>query len=375
MASTRILLNDPKTVSLWSKYLRHEAPKATKIGSLISTSPNAIIHQMTEMNKSAGNNVTFSLRIAPHGRGVTEGETAIGNSEALTFLNDELYINELIHSIKVPNKGSIDQQRTMVNLRSEAAGGLKEWIANRMSIMFFIHVCGYTSSKIFIDGRSPVAVEPVYYGFNKPMEPTSERILRPDSTAATSDDKLTDKAKHKMTLALIDEAVTMAKTANPMIRPVNVEGSELYVMYLHPNQVHQLRTDAGNNQWTDITKHAYAGLPSKNPIFKGSLGIYNGVVLREAHHVCNGVHGTTKEPVPEVHRAVLLGSQSCVIAYGRGSGPNTYEINEEFKDLNRWYIMGMQTLIGMKKTRFRSNDGKDYQDYGVIVVPTYSKLR
>lgn len=374
MAVTRVLADDLKAVSEWSQILRHEIPKATPIGNLIGTSQESIIQQITDTNKGYGDNVTFHLMLTPHGMGVSEGETAVGNSEALTFLTDKLMINELVHSIRVDNKGSISQQRTKINLRAQCAIGLKRWFADRMSHMFFIQAAGYDAKTIIMNGRDPIDMTPKIYGYNKPLPPSDMRIIRPDNK--TKDEELTDFAKHKMTLALINEAVTRARTANPQIAPVNVEGSELYVMYLHPNQVHQLRSDVGANQWIDIMKHSYGGLPKSNPIFKGALGIYNGVVLREAAHVSMGVHSTNKTPEKDVRRAVLLGAQSVVIAYGRGGGVNTYNLKEEQFDYERQYSLALKTIFGMKKTRYSlTGDPTNAQDFGVITVATSSKLK
>ncbi|SPU27038.1 Uncharacterised protein [Candidatus Bartonella washoeensis] len=61
----------------------------------------------------------------------------------------------------------------------------------------------------------------------------------------------------------------------------------------------------------------YATSRAKNPIFDGSLGMYNGVILREAVHVTHGVNSTTNAPVQNVRRAVLLGAQSAVMVLGK----------------------------------------------------------
>ncbi|CAK01443.1 phage related protein [Bartonella tribocorum] len=289
MATTHIGTHDPQSVKLWSQKLSNEVLKATKIAPLIGKSSNSIIQLYNETHKSAGDSVTFSLLVNLFGDGVTQGETLEGNEEALQFMNDRLVINELLHAARVANNDSIDQQRILPNLRKKAKEGLVRWYANRLSIMFFLQVCGYTARTISIDGRE-VYIKPVYYGFNEIMAPSSERIIRPDGK--TKDEDLTDKAKHSFSLKLIDEAVKQAKLANPQISPVHVNGDDVYVLYLHPTQVMQLRTNTETGEWLDIQKSVYATSRAKNPIFDGSLGMYNGVVLREAIHVTHGVKFT-----------------------------------------------------------------------------------
>ncbi|EJF77796.1 hypothetical protein MCQ_01486 [Candidatus Bartonella washoeensis Sb944nv] len=370
MAVTRIDINDPQAVQAWSKKLNSEVIKATKIAPLIGESSNSIIQLKEETHKGKGDSVTFSLLVQLFGDGVTEGETLEGNEESLQFMNDQLIINELSHGVRVANEGSIDQQRILPSLRKSAKEALVRWYANRLSIMFFLQVCGYTANTISVDGRQ-LYIKPVHYGFNQPTAPSSKRIIRPD--AKTSDEDLKEKGKHSFSLKLIDEAVECAKLANPQISPVNIGGDSVYVLYLHPKQVTQLRTNTAAGEWLDIQKSVYATSRAKNPIFDGSLGMYNGVILREAVHVTHGVNSTTNAPVQNVRRAVLLGAQSAVIGFGKNHSATRYTIEEEYFDYKREFGAAAKTLIGMKKTRFLSPySSQGAQDFATIVIPTCS---
>ncbi|MET3560789.1 N4-gp56 family major capsid protein [Bartonella japonica] len=370
MATTHIGTHDPQSVKLWSQKLSNEVLKATKIAPLIGKSSNSIIQLYNETHKSAGDSVTFSLLVNLFGDGVTQGETLEGNEEALQFMNDRLVINELLHAARVANDDSIDQQRILPNLRKKAKEGLVRWYANRLSIMFFLQVCGYTARTISVDGRE-LYIKPVHYGFNEIMAPSSERIIRPDGK--TKDEDLTDKAKHSFSLKLIDEAVKQAKLANPQISPVHINGDDVYVLYLHPTQVMQLRTNTAAGEWLDIQKSVYATSRAKNPIFDGSLGMYNGVVLREAIHVTHGVNSTNNTAVKSVRRAVFLGAQSAIIGFGKNHSATNYTLKEEYFDYEREFGVAAKTLIGMKKTRFQMpNSAQTAQDFGTIVIPTYS---
>ncbi|WP_375666673.1 N4-gp56 family major capsid protein [Bartonella sp. TT121SHDZB] len=370
MATTNIGINDPHTLKTWARMLDAEVSKATPISPLMGKGSNSIIQVKTETQKGKGDCVTFSLRAQLSGRGVSEGETLEGNEEALQFLHDKLYINELYHGTRIPNEGTIDSQRTLFNLREEAKNSLSDWYADRLSLMFFIHACGYTANRLHFEGDL-IDLDPLFWGFNAPLAPSSKRIVRPE--AKTKDEELTEKAKHSFNLKLIDEAVQSAKLANPKIRPVRVNGESVYVLYLHPIQVTQLRTNTEAGQWLDIQKAAYTGSRSKNPIFDGSLGMYNGVILRESEHVTNGVKSTDSTRVAGVRRAVLLGAQSVVMAFGKSYGDTRYKIEEETFDYKREYGFGVHTIIGMKKTRFQMpGRAQGAQDFGTIVIPTYS---
>lgn len=359
MAVTSYGVNDALAMKAWSKKLAVEVSKATPIAPLIGTSANSIIQMKDELNKDKGDKVTFGLRMQLNGAGVTEGETLEGNEEALTTYSDSIYINELAHAVRVKNEGTIDVQRVPFSLRREATDGLKDWYADRMSLAFFAQVAGYTAPTIDFEGVT-ITLSSKYLGFNTPTAASATRILRAGSVA--NDESLT--STNIFTLDLIDKAVEKAKTANPKIRPVRIDGGNHYVMYLHPYQVTSLRTDTSVGQWMDIQKAAEKR-GGDNPIFSGALGVYNNVVLREAEHVTQGVSSTTTK-VMNVRRAVLLGAQSAVAAFGMKFTPEKYDMREELFDYQRELGVSVHTVFGMKKTVFNS------VDFGTIVVPTYA---
>lgn len=360
MATTTYGVNDALAVKLWSKKLAEEVSKATPIAPLMGTSSNSIIQLKTETNKGKGDKVTFGLRRQLVGDGVSESQILEGNEEALTTYSDSIFINELAYAVRVKNEGTIDAQRVPFSLRQEAKDGLVDWYADRLSMMFFIQACGYTAPDMTFEGRA-VTLKPVHWGFNAPIAPSVGRIIRAGGQA--NDQSLT--SSDVFTLDLIDKAVEMAKVANPKIRPVRVDGGNHYVMYLHPYQVTDLRTNTSTGQWLDIQKAAERR-GSSNPIFSGALGVYNGVILREAEHVTPGVNSSTGAQVSTVRRAVLLGAQSCVAAFGMNKSPTRYKIVEELFDYQRELGVSVQTILGMKKTVF------DSTDFGTVVVSTYA---
>jgi N4-gp56 family major capsid protein len=153
-----------------------------------------------------------------------------------------------------------------------------------------------------------------------------------------------------------------------MVRPVRIGGQKKYVMYLHPYQVTSLRTNSSSGQWLDIQKAAMAGMDStKSPIYTGALGEYNGVILRVSQDVTQGVNSSTGAAISTVRRAVLLGAQAAVCAYGQAnSGPNKYRWNEELLDHKRKLEVSAWSIWGLKKTVFNS------ADFGCVVVSTYA---
>lgn len=358
MSYTSFGVNDALAVKLWSKKLAVEALKATEIAPLIGEDSNSIIQRKTETSKGAGDKVTFGLRMQLSGDGFSESDTAEGNGESLTRYSDSILLNELGHVVAAKSENTIDAQRVPFDLREECKDGLADWWGKRMSVTFFNQVCGNTATS---GTGYPSSTK--YTGLNAAIAPTSTRIIRAGSQA--TDQALT--SSNTFTLDLIDKAKEMAKVASPQVRPVMVGGKKKYVMYLHPYQVTDLRTNTSTGQWLDIQKSAMmGGQVSNNPIYSGALGEYNEVILRESHDVTVGVNSSTSATVTTVRRAVLLGAQSAVMAFGQKNSPGKYRWNEELYDHKRKLEVSAWSIFGLKKTVFNSTD------FGTVIVSTYA---
>ncbi|PSA72426.1 hypothetical protein BT092_11725, partial [Corynebacterium diphtheriae] len=101
------------------------------------------------------------------------------------------------------------EQRIPFSIREEARSGLTDWWATRMDVSLFNQLCGYTPQT---DTR--------YTGNNAVISATSTRVVRQDAVA--NDNSLS--TSNKFTIDSIDEAVAVAKTLSPMIRPVRHRG-------------------------------------------------------------------------------------------------------------------------------------------------------
>lgn len=364
MGYTSYPVNDALAVKLWSRSLEHEALKYTDIGPLIGRTPNSIIQQKTETQKGPGDQITFGIRMQLNGAGFSENDLAEGNGEQLTTYNDALVINELGNVVGVKSRFTIDQQRVPFNLREEGRDGLSDWWAKRYSVAFFNQVCGFTPQN---DVR--------YTGLNPVIAPSAGRIIRANGKA--SDDLLV--AGDEFTLNLLDSVKLAATTATPPIRPVKLGGgdrmrrdfnktlTDKFVVMLHPNQIAQIRANTSSGQWFDIEKAAMqGGRVTESPIYSGAMGEYNGMIIRSAIDVTNGVHGTTGAEVTTAKRGVMLGGQAAIMAFGQDNGPNRYRWNEELFDHKRKLEISAWSIHGLKKSRYNA------VDYGTYVIASFS---
>ncbi|MBL8773885.1 MAG: N4-gp56 family major capsid protein, partial [Phenylobacterium sp.] len=331
-------VNDPSAQKLWSKKLEREALKATFIGGFMGEGTNALIQIKPELKKNAGDKITTTLRMQLSGAGVMGDGTLEGNEEPLTTYTDNLFIDQLRHAVR--SKGKMSEQRVPWSVRAEAKDGLTDWWAERFDTWFFNQVCGYT-----------VQTDLRYTGLNAVTAPST--VIRP---TGSTDQGLG--SGNVFTLDLIDRAVAAAKKASPVVRPIKIKGKDHWPVVLHTDQVTSLRTNTASGQWLDIQKAAMAGGNiDGNPIATGMLGVYNGAMLYESTRITNGVHSSTGAAVSTVRRAVLLGAQAAVLAFGQGYDSTTSaDWNEELFDYGNQLGVEAGFIAGLKKTRYNGAD-------------------
>ena len=133
MSKTEFGVNHPLAVKLYSKKLATEAIRRTFFGKFMGTGKSSIVQELTDLKKSAGDQITCGLRVQLQGDGVQGDATLEGNEEALQFYDDKIIVDQLRHATRV--KGKMTEQRVPYNLRDESYDGLADWWANRMDQM------------------------------------------------------------------------------------------------------------------------------------------------------------------------------------------------------------------------------------------------
>ena len=349
MSTTSYGVNDALAVKLWSKKLFQESLKKTYFSKFIGKSSSSVIQIKDETSKGPGDKITIGLRMQLTGDGVLEDGTLEGNEEALTTYSDAVYINQLRHAVR--SAGKMSEQRVPFSVREEARAGLEDWWSNRLDTCFFNQLCGNTAVS---DTR--------YTGNQAAIAPDAAHKVYLNGSA---DESAT--ASYVFDITIIDKCVEKARTATVPIRPVMVGGEEKFVMFLHPYQVYNLRTSTTTGQWLDIQKAAMSGgKESGNPIYTGSLGEYNGVILHESTRVTKGVNSSTGVAIDSVRRSVFCGAQAGVMAYGKDAAGGEMNWVEELFDFKNQLGVAAGMIFGIKKAQFNS------ADFGTIVVPTYA---
>lgn len=369
MASVTYGVNDPLAVKLWSKKLTVEALKATWLQKFMGRDDNSLIQIKDETSKSPGDTITVGLRMQATGAGVAGDGTLDGNEEALVTYTDKIIINQLRHAAR--SAGRVTQQRVPFDIREEMLGMMKDWWADRIDGSGFNQLCGYVpqTDTRFTGMMGTLAADANHYlnAANYPGGLASPANNDTDVVNPTFTDSSSNTQSAKFSLAMLDRAKERAKTLTPAIRPIKIKGRDFYVAFLHPYQVTDMRQNANPGQWLDIQKAAMTGgLVENNPIFDGSLGVYNGIILHEDYRVTQGYNPTGNVAETTVRRAVLCGAQAGMIAFGRNNSIDRMNWVEELFDYENQLGVSAGMIWALKKSQYNS------ADFGTVIMSSYA---
>lgn len=351
MANTSFATGDALAVKLWSKKVAVEALKQTWVFKFMGKDSSSVIQIFDDMQKGPGDRIRIPLRRLLSGNGVQGDATLEGAEERINYFSDDLFINQLRHAVR--EGGRFSRQLVPFDVREHARLSLQDWWADRIDTWFFNQICGNTlqTDTRFTGNQAAIAAD-------------AEHLIIAGGNTGFS---LSNTTTNKFTLTLIDVAVEKAKTLEVPIRPVMVGGEQKYVMFLHHFQVTDMRNSTATNQWFDIQKAAMqGGNVSKNPIYTGALGEYNGVILHASSRLpgfSTSAAGVTGTPV---RNAVLCGAQAVAMGFGRGNGPERYEWVEDYFDYENQFGVAAGCIAGMKKTVFNGSD------FATIAIRTWA---
>ena len=135
---------------------------------------------------------------------------------------------------------------------------------------------------------------------------------------------------------------------------------------MHSWMSYDLRVATGTGGWLDLQKAAAAAVGHKSPIFTGTLGMHNNVVLQKHNKVIRfSDYGSTVN-LPAA-RGLFMGEQAGVCAFGSHGTGLRFGWHEETRDNGNQLIITSSTIVGVKKSTF---NGKDF---GLVAIDAYSK--
>ena len=360
MPQTIVGLNDAVAVKRYTGALAIDIARTSYFGKKFvgegadSTAPIRLIR---DLENEAGEQVSYDLSMQLKMQPVEGDDVLEGQEEDLKFYTDNIYIDQMRQGVNAG--GKMTRKRTLHDLRMVAKKRQAEWWARVQDELCFIYLSG--ARGVNTDYTLPLG----YTGRanNALNAPDADHILYAGS--ATS--KATISAVDKITLATVDRLCAKSTMMGggteeiPSIQPIVIDGEEHFVLVMSPWQKYDMKRDSGTGGWLDLQKAAASAEGRKNPIFKGGLGMYNNVVLHEAKPVIRFADYGAGSNVAAA-RALFLGSQAGVMAYGSPGAGHRFDWHEEARDNGNQVVVTTAAIVGMKKCRF---NGKDF---GVIAV-------
>lgn len=370
MARTIIGVGDAKAVKRWSGLLAYDVSQKSYFNQRFMGRGEAAevpIQILTDLESDAGDQIAYDLlaelRMAP-----VEGEDTLeGKEEAQRFYTDTIYIDQA--RCGVNTGGKMTRKRTLHNLREKAKRQQSSWWGRLMDELLFIYLSGAR-------GINTNFILPLGYtgrASNSLVPPDSNHVVYGgDATLFSNID-----ANDKFDLRLVDRAKTKADvqgggaTDVPVLQPCKIDGNETYVCVMHTWQEDDLRSGTGTGQWLDIQKAAAGAEGRNSPLFKGSLGMYRGVILHSHRNVIR--FNNAGSGAVEAARGLFLGSQAAVCAFGSPGTNLRFDWHEETRDNGDKVVISTSSIFGIKKTSFTINGSS--QDLGVFALDTAAATR
>lgn len=358
MATTPFGVNDSVTAKVWAKKLYSDTIAHCYFDQFASEGDDSAFQVKTDLSKQAGDRIRVTLRGNLEQDGIASDGQVSGNEESLQFFTDDISIDSLDFATKSPNRGTISQQRVPFDIRGQHKNAHVDHWAERLDKIVFNHLAGNT---IEADVR--------YVGHNATIAASAGRIIR---GGAVANDSLLTSSSQAFTLNLLDKAVTLMKqrdsNGNFRVRPIRVPGYKkpLWLCFVHPNQLYQMRSDASTaGNFFDLYKAALqGGLYPDNPIFSGAEFLYNNVLVHESELLPRSNHSSAY--IANTRRAVVCGAQALTVAYGQGFEGGSMKWVEELTNYEKQFGVDSHLIFGVKKNQFNS------KDFSTMVISTYA---
>ena len=312
-------------VSRWAKELQSEVSKGVYFSKFMGEGPGNAIH-VKQMEDGKGKDVTFGLVTQLTGSAITGDSSLEGNEQSLSTFSNTVTTNQ--KRLAVRDTGKFANSKVLYDFRSTSLDLLKTQYSELIDADIF-------------SALSATSGTHAYY-----------RADASASVYATSDPKAALADADSITLADISAMKTLAQiggSANYRMRPIRVDGNDYYVLVLHPEVAYDLFE---LDEFQQIQREAQTRGDS-NPLFKGALGIYNGVVIH-AHEGVNTFDNGGGAAV-KGSRNLFMGAQAACFAE-----------SSDMMWVEKTFDYGNQ--LGISAAKIYGVDISDYnsKDYGVI---------
>lgn len=353
MADTFIVSASRKQV--WDAEFIAEYVRASQFSDMMGSSKNMPIYIDRDLMREKGETKNIPLRAKLSGAGVTGNTSLEGQEEALDNYNDPVTIEWKRNGVLVTKR---EEHATELDIRDEAKMALKDWFveADRDQII-------ETLESPTADGLTSYAdtLEPTKDAW---LVANRDRVLFGGSSLNYTGDhsvdlETLDATNDKLTYTNVRAARAMMKSADPLIRPIKVDGKgEFYVAYCNSYAHRDLRTSL------DTIHQNARERGAGNPLFQDGDIIFENVIFKEVPEMSYLVDvGLDESGGTGVHNDVAIvtycGAQAVLGVYKQM--PKT--IVDNTRDYQFRFGVAVEGARRFKKAYFNSKQHSVFTQY------------
>lgn len=325
MATTSIETSHGLSVEQWNSDLFKKYQEMTFFGKFKGTGGKAIIQVKRDLEKKAGDAVTFGFSNSIRGASAIVGDTPleghdgtnyVSNNETMSYNYQRVTIDQVRQSIKL--KGTLSEQRVAFNLRNDARSQLTDWMSYDEDTALFTALAAADTVKTDVITGTGLTYDAIVDMKKEAMFPSDDNIA-----TGTGTGKKTRK-----------------------IEPIKLDGGEeVFILGVNPSDAASFRK---SDDFKNFNQNAdFRG--TKNAIFTGALGVFNNVVIHEHSGFTAG-------------SPILMGANACFLAYGTEImyGEDTFDYDNQ-----TGFMIGSIRGVALAK-HDGVTDNADGSSYGAI---------
>lgn len=362
------------------------------------TSAGYPIVKIGDLTKTAGDEVSCDLVNPLKGKPVMGDKRVEGQMMGLNFDTMSVRINQSRGG--ADTGGKMTQKRTKHNLRLVAKEGLQQWMTSLEDQVTLVHLAGGRGAQDTDDWNVPLDDDPDFADImiNPVTAPTRNRQFYAGDATAIDNIGTND----ALTLQDIERLSAVLRESSVPLNPIKADDDEAYwnspfwVLHVTERQWLYLSSRTTQTVWRQAISNAVerlgaSGGARKHPLFSQmDTAMWGGILIRKMGRYAirfvggksvvkydNGTNGnfneTTGQPSVDVDRAILVGSQALLKAYGRANSDYFYDWSEEEKDHGNTVEIVAAAMNGTRKVRFKvGKKAPADTDMGVAVIDSYA---
>lgn len=392
----------------FSNQLTGDAPKQADAESKLKmqTVPDMPFVRVTDLSKTAGDTVSVDMFGLVGGKPLVGDVNAEGRGEKMTATSMDIAIDNLTKVVDAG--GKMAQQRTVHNLRSLAMAQLVSYFTRLDDQLSLVHAAGARGFHQGADWVVPLAADADFASIcvNTVKAPTYNRHFVASGTGLVKGGQqlgsiaTTDVFK----LEHLDGFRTILDEMDFPLQPVRIaddpaaQDEPMWVMYVSPRQYSQILTNTSGATLRSFQQYAWnrASYGSKHPLFKGEVGMWNGILVKKLARPIRFTTGTSAKIITSanaatatesdqsiagaitssyaVDRGILFGAQALATVYGKNkSSDYHFSWLERNYNFERNFEVAGDSMAGKSKLRFKYDDGTGTlvpTDHGAMVLDT-----